>query len=59
MTEQFEDLGYRSRFRPEPDGLELKCPVCHQPKGSVCLNPITGKPRRGNVSCIGRKERHS
>ena len=57
MSERFEELGSRSGFRPEPDGLDRKCKVCEQPKGKHCLNPVTGKPRRGGVSCIGRKER--
>jgi hypothetical protein len=57
MSEVFEDLGRHGRYVPEPDGLEVRCKVCRQPKGEFCVNPVTGKPRRGGVSCIGRVER--
>lgn len=57
MSERFEELGSRSGFRPEPDGLDKKCIVCGAKPGEFCRNPITGEPRRGGVSCIGRKER--
>ena len=61
MSESWGETGYRSRFRPEPDGLELRCPVCKAEPGEYCWNPLTNprKHRRLNVSCLGRKERHS
>lgn len=57
MSASFEELGSRFGFRPEPDGLDKKCIVCGAKPGEFCRNAITGEPRRGGVSCIGRKER--
>jgi hypothetical protein len=55
----WEDVEHRGRLQRTPDGLEVKCPVCQAPKHVTCVNPVTALPRRGNVSCLGRKERLS
>jgi hypothetical protein len=53
----YDDIGAHGRPTPYDDCGHVKCPVCGAVPGKRCVNPVTGKPRKG--PCIGRVVRTS